>query len=59
MTLERLLYGNRIMESTVLPPGPMVGVIRDALFQAQIGGEVENIEGAMAFVRSYAQKNVG
>lgn len=57
--LEPLLNGNEIMEHTKLPPGPMVGVIRDALLQAQIAGEVENMDGAVAFVRAYAQKNVG
>lgn len=57
--LEPLLNGNEIMEYTQLPPGPMVGVIRDALLQAQIAGEVENMDGAVLFVRAYAQKNVG
>ena len=57
--LEPLLNGNQIMEFTRLPPGPMVGVIRDALLQAQIVGEVENLEGAVVFVREYAHKNVG
>lgn len=57
--LEPLLNGNLIMEVTKLPPGPMVGVIRDALLRAQIAGEVENVQSAVEFVRSYAQKNVG
>lgn len=57
--LEPLLNGNQIMEYTKLPPGPMVGLIRDALLRAQVAGEVENGEGAVEFVRRYAEKNVG
>ena len=57
--LEPLLNGNQIMEFTHLPPGPMVGVIRDALLSAQVAGEVENLEDAVEFVRHYAHKNVG
>ncbi len=57
--LEPLLNGNEIMTHTNLPPGPMIGVLRDALLQAQIAGEVENGEDAIAFVKVYAQQNVG
>ncbi len=57
--LEPLLNGNEIMAQTSLSPGPLVGVLRDALLQAQIAGEVENIDDAIAFVKNYAQKNVG
>ncbi len=57
--LEPLLNGNEIMQHTALAPGPMIGVLREALLQAQIAGEVEDTEGAIAFVRAYAQKTVG
>ncbi len=57
--LEPLLNGNEIMAKTNLSPGPLVGVLRDALLQAQIAGEVENVDDAIAFVKNYAQKNVG
>ena len=57
--LEPLLNGNEIMSETRLAPGPMVGVIRDALLQAQITGEVTDLESAVAFVREYARKSVG
>ncbi len=57
--LEPLLNGNEIMTHTNLAPGPLVGVLRDALLQAQIAGEVENAEDAVSFVKNYAQKNVG
>lgn len=56
--LEPLLNGNQIMEFIHLPPGPMVGIIRDALLRAQIAGEVTDLESAVAFVRTYKQKNV-
>lgn len=56
--LEPLLNGNQIMEFTKLPPGPMVGIIREALLQAQIIGEVTDLESAVAFVREYSHKNI-
>lgn len=52
--LEPLLNGNEIMEETRLSPGPLVGVIRDALLQAQIAGEVTDRDSALTFVRQYA-----
>ncbi len=57
--LEPLLNGNEIMQHTSLPPGPAVGMLRDALLQAQIAGEVEDTDSAIAFVKAYAHKNVG
>ncbi len=57
--LEPLLNGNEIMSHTSLKPGPIIGEMREALLQAQIAGEVENIDDAVAFVKSYAQRNVG
>lgn len=57
--LEPLLNGNEIMGETKLTPGPLVGVIRDALLQAQIAGEVTDLESAVRFVRDYARKSVG
>lgn len=56
--LEPLLNGNQIMEFTQLPPGPMVGIIREALLQAQIAGEVTDLESAVSFVREYSHKNM-
>ncbi|SDN65933.1 poly(A) polymerase [Desulfonauticus submarinus] len=54
--LEPLLNGHQIMEYTGIKPGPLVGVIRDELLQAQIRGDVNNLEEAVEFVRSYATK---
>lgn len=54
--LEPLLNGNEIMEYTGLPPGPEVGILRDALLNAQIRGEVTSAEAAVAFVRAYVTK---
>ena len=48
--LEPLLNGNEIMECTKLPPGPMVGMLRDNLLKAQIAGEVTDRDSAIAFV---------
>ena len=47
--LEPLLNGNEIMEYTGLKPGPHVGHIRQALLTAQIAGEVNTREEAIAF----------
>lgn len=55
--LEPLLNGNEIMEHINLPPGPIVGEIRDALLKAQKSGDVVNRDDAIAFVKNYSQKN--
>ncbi len=57
--LEPLLNGNEIMQHTNMKPGPVIGEMRDALLKAQIAGEVESSEDAIAFVRAYAQQHVG
>ncbi|WP_457571489.1 HD domain-containing protein [Desulfovulcanus sp.] len=54
--LEPLLNGHQIMEHTGIKPGPLVGLIRDALLQAQIAGDVTNVDEAIAFVRNYKDK---
>ena len=54
--LEPLLNGNEIMEATRLKPGPLVGIIRDALLQAQIAGDVTDADSARHFVCNYAKK---
>lgn len=55
--LEPLLNGNEIMRETMLEPGPLVGIIRDALLEAQQSGDVEDRETAVEFVRAYAAKH--
>ena len=57
--LEPLLNGNEIMKVTQLKPGPKVGLIRDALLQAQIAGDVTDAESARAFVQDYAKRTMG
>ena len=52
--LEPLLNGNEIMEVTKLPPGPLVGGLRDSLLKAQIAGQVVDRDSAIAFVRDQA-----
>lgn len=56
--LEPLLNGKQIMLETHLVPGPMVGIIRDALLQAQIAGDVTDKESALRFVKEYAARNI-
>ena len=54
--LEPLLNGHEIMDFAEIKPGPAVGLIREALLQAQIAGEVTSVPGAVEFVRNYRQK---
>ncbi len=51
--VKPLLTGNDIMEITKSAPGKQVGVLREALLQAQIAGEVTNNEQARDFVLNY------
>ena len=53
---EPLLNGNEIMDFTGLQPGPVVGVIREALLRAQIEGRVSSVPEAVEFVLSYQEK---
>ena len=58
--LEPLLNGREIMTILGIAPGPIVGVIRDALLQAQISGDVTSAENAVDFVTRYcAQEQIG
>ncbi len=51
--LEPLLNGNEIMEVTNLPQGRSVGIIRDALLEAQKAGIIKTLEEAKNFVCEY------
>ena len=53
--LEPMLNGNEIMQFTGLKPGPSVGHIRNALLTAQIAGEVNTRDEAIAFARTMAE----
>ncbi|MBG0777426.1 MAG: HD domain-containing protein [Desulfovibrionaceae bacterium] len=54
--LEPLLNGNEIMDFTGLRPGPGVGIIREALLQAQVEGKVSSIPDAVEFVQRYKDR---
>jgi poly(A) polymerase len=54
--IEPLLNGHEIMQHTQIRPGPSVGLIRDALLQAQIVGDVTQIDEAVEFVRKYTER---
>ena len=55
--LEPLLNGKQIMEYAELPPGPLIGVLRDALLKAQVAGEVADEDSAIAFVITRARNS--
>ncbi len=55
-TLEPLLNGHEIMDFTGIKPGPGVGVIREALLQAQAAGDVSTVPEAIEFVMRYKDK---
>lgn len=52
--IEPLLNGHEIMIHTQVKPGPSVGLIRDALLQAQIAGDVTSVAEAQDFAKRYA-----
>ena len=54
--LEPLLNGNEIMEFTSLKPGPAIGLIRAALLQSQIAGDVSSVPEAVDFVMEYIRR---
>ena len=56
--LEPLLNGKEIMDFTGLNPGPAVGIIRQALLQAQVAGDVTSIPEAVEFIRTYYEKEI-
>src|SRR5205807_975658 len=47
-----LLDGEAIMRALNLPPGKLVGELKEALLEATAGGEVKDKAGAKAFVRA-------
>jgi poly(A) polymerase len=56
LLLEPLLNGTQIMEYAELPPGPLIGALRDALLKAQVAGKVTDKDSAVAFVIARAPK---
>lgn len=54
---EPLLNGNEIMDFAGINRGPSVGIIRKALLQAQISGDVTSIPEAVEFVSRYRDKH--
>ncbi len=53
-----LLDGDAIMAVTGLPEGPKIGLLKEALLEAQVEGKVQNADEAKEFVRQYASKNL-
>ena len=54
--LEPLLNGNEIMNVTCLSPGKIVGMIRDALLNAQKSGQINTRDEAEDFVKIYVKQ---
>ncbi len=54
--LEPLLNGHEIMDFTGINPGPAVGIIREALLQAQVAGDVSSVPEAIDFIMHYQKK---
>jgi poly(A) polymerase len=53
-----LLNGDDIMAATGLPEGPKIGLIKEALLEAQVEGTVKTADQAKDFVRRLADKNL-
>jgi hypothetical protein len=47
-----LITGDEVMQALGLRPGPQVGILLEALREAQAAGEVTTREAAMEFVRA-------
>ncbi len=56
--LEPLLNGHEIMDFTDIKPGPAVGIIRDALLEAQVAGDVSSVPEAIEFIMRYQKKEM-
>ncbi len=54
--VEPLLNGHEIMDFTDIKPGPAVGIIREALLEAQISGQVSSVPEAIEFIMRYQKK---
>ena len=52
--LPKLLCGNEVMEMLNIKAGPELGKILDALYEAQLDGDVISKDDAIAFVKKYA-----
>jgi tRNA nucleotidyltransferase/poly(A) polymerase len=48
-----LLNGDQLMEMLNLKPGPVIGKLLEAIREAQVVGEVQSAEEALAFARRY------
>lgn len=51
-----LLNGNILMEQFALSPGPQVGVLLEAVREAQAAGQVSSLDEAMKFVESLLER---
>ena len=51
-----LVDGHALMAALGLPPGPRVGELLDALREAQVIGEIEDVAGAVALARRLAEQ---
>lgn len=52
-----LLAGDGIMSETNLPEGPRIGLLKEALLEAQVEGAVQTIDEAIEFVRKLAAED--
>lgn len=55
---EPLLNGREIMDETGMTPGPVIGLIREALLQAQLAGDVSTVQDAVEFVQRYKDREI-
>ena len=50
--ISRLIDGHNIMSEFSLPPGPRIGLLLEAVHEAQASGEIASIEEALQLVKS-------
>jgi poly(A) polymerase len=51
-----LIDGNQLMQSFKLKPGRIIGELLDLIREAQVAGEIESPEAALAFAKDYLEK---
>jgi poly(A) polymerase len=50
-SIRVLLTGEQISDLSGVPPGPQLGLLKKALLEAQVRGDVKTADDAAAFVR--------
>ena len=53
----KLIDGHILMDKLGLEPGPQLGVLLEAIREAQAAGEIQTADEALAFIRKRLERN--